>query len=162
MSKLNYSPSIADLLIATLSSGRSTRRFYSILSERRLKHYKEESVRVTLSRLKERGYVDNSGSGWCLTKAGKLYSRKTNLMSYFPSPFKKNVPPTNIISFDIPESQRVLRNWLRNQIKIFGYEMLQQSLWLGPGPLPPTFLKRLEEFGIKKNIKIFPIRKRQN
>jgi hypothetical protein len=38
--------------------------------------------------------------------------------------------------------------------------MLQQSLWLGPGPLPQEFLKRLNELGIRENIKIFPIKKK--
>ena len=52
-----------------------------------------------------------------------------------------------------------MRRWLRNQIKIFGYKMLQQSLWLGPGPLPPAFLKRLEDLKIRKNVKTFKITK---
>ena len=46
-------------------------------------------------------------------------------------------------------------DWLRNQLKIFGYKMLQQSLWQGPGPLPIEFRKRLDDFGIKKNVKTF-------
>ena len=62
---------------------------------------------------------------------------------------------------DIPEKDRFMRHWLRNKIKIFGYKMLQQSLWIGPGPLPSSFLKRLEDLDIKKNIKIFKITKRK-
>jgi len=61
---------------------------------------------------------------------------------------------------DIPEQNRILRNWLRNQIKIFGYKMLQQSLWIGPSPLPPPFLKRLEDLNIRKNVKTFKITKK--
>jgi CRISPR-associated endonuclease Cas2 len=91
-----------------------------------------------------------------------MYGERNILFSYFLSPFNKNQQPNTIISFDIPEINRAKRNWLRNQIKIFGYTMLQQSLWIGPGPLPPDFLKRLNELGIRKNIKIISINKKNS
>ncbi|MBI2631338.1 hypothetical protein HYW73_03985 [Candidatus Nomurabacteria bacterium] len=160
MSPKNYSPSIADLLVATLASGRSTRRFYSILRERKFKKYSEGSLRVTLSRLHKRGLMQSSPSGWSLTTTGKLHSKKIKSFGYISSPFKKDSPNAVILSFDIPEPDRILRRWLRNQIKIFGYTMLQQSLWIGPGPLPHSFLKRLEELGVRKNIKTFSIVKK--
>ena len=149
------SPSIGDLLIATLGSARSTRRFYAIVREREFNRYKKESVQVALSRLRKKGYIDNSTAGWSLTKKGEQYSSGTRLLSYVSSPFSENSPTSMIISFDIPEPDRKIRNWLRNQIKIFGYKMLQQSLWLGPGPLPASFLKRLEKLKIRGRVKIF-------
>lgn len=156
------SPSITDLLVATLGSARSTRRFYSIIREREFRCYNKESVRVALSRLHGKGYINNSVSGWSITKKGKRYSRDNYLLSYIKSPFAKNLLPSMIISFDIPERDRFVRHWLRNQIKIFGYKMLQQSLWIGPSPLPPSFLKRLEDLNIRKNIKTFRITKKNN
>lgn len=160
MLQKDYSPSIADLLVATLASGTSTKRFYKIISERKFEKHKEDSVRVTLSRLHKRGFIKSSLAGWSLTKTGKLHSKKIRFLGYIPSPFKKDSPNAIILSFDIPEPDRILRRWLRNQIKIFGYTMLQQSLWIGPGPLPSSFLKRLEELGIRKNIKTFSIGKK--
>ncbi len=150
-----YSKSITDLLIATLCSARNTRRFKTILFERKFKQYKKESIRVSLSRLSKKEYICNSTLGWSITEKGKKYNNNINLFDYIRTPLNKNLPRNTIISFDIPESKRKIRNWLRNQIKIFGYEMLQQSLWLGPGPLPSVFLKRLEEL----NIKIFSVKK---
>jgi len=154
------SPSITDLLIATLCSGRSTRRFYQILRERQFKCYEKNSVRVALSRLNKKGYVNNSPTGWSITQKGRLQNKKTYLLSYISSPFKETTTKNTIVSFDIPVPDRVKRNWLRNQVKIFGYKMLQQSLWLGPGPLPANFLKRLEELEIRKNVKIFTVTKK--
>lgn len=153
------SPSIMDLLIATLGSARNTRRFHSIIREREFKRYKKESVQVALSRLHKKGYLNNSTNGWSLTKKGKKYSKNTRLLDYIVSPFSEDSPSTMIISFDIPERDRNMRHWLRNQIKIFGYKMLQQSLWIGPSPLPQLFLKRLEDLSIKKNVKTFKITK---
>ena len=150
-------PTIADLIFATLASGRSVKIFKNILFERQLIRYKKESIKVELSRLYSREYVNHSASGWFLTQKGKEHFRRTHLLNYFTSPFSKNEPHGMIISFDIPEKRRKVRNWLRNQIKIFGYKMLQQSLWIGPGPLPQNFLKRLEDLKIRKHIKTFKI-----
>ena len=160
--KENYSESLVDLLMATLGSGRSVRRFRSILSERKFNRYKKASIRVALSRLRSKGYADNSVLGWSATNKGKKHIKNIRLLGYIASPFTENSPLSMIISFDIPEKNRFMRHWLRNQIKIFGYKMLQQSLWIGPGPLPSAFLKRLEDLNIRKNIKTFKITKKNN
>lgn len=158
--KESYSESISDLLIATLASSRNVRVFRSILRERKLRRYKEESIRVALSRLQSRGYVKNSTSGWEICDRTKKY-RKNYLLDYIPSPFSKHIP-NMIVAFDIPEKNRRVRNWLRNQLKIFKYEMLQKSLWTGPGPLPSAFLQRLENFKIRESVKTFKITKRNS
>jgi phenylacetic acid degradation operon negative regulatory protein len=156
------SPSIRDLLIATLCSAKSSRRFHTILREEKFKQYKKESVKVALSRLCTKGYVDKSALGWSMTQKGKKMFEEINLLSYIVSPFTKDSPSNMIVSFDIPEKDRILRNWLRNQLKIFGYKMLQQSLWIGPGPLPSSFLQRLESLKMRKNVKTFKIAKSNN
>ncbi|KKR42334.1 MAG: Repressor in ring oxydation complex/ phenylacetic acid degradation pathway related protein (PaaX) [Parcubacteria group bacterium GW2011_GWF1_40_6] len=156
------SPSITNLLIATLTSGKSTRSFHRILHEREFKKYKKESVKVALSRLHKKGYINNSKLGWSMSKEGIRRLKETHLLSYISSPFKKDSATSMIVSFDIPEVDRKIRYWLRNQLKIFGYKMLQQSLWLGPSPLPLSFLKRLEDLNIRKNVKTFKITKRNN
>jgi len=140
-------------------SGRNTRTFHKILRQREFNRYKKESVGVALSRLHQRGYVTNSHRSWSVTNQGRKHARNIRLLSYISSPFDKNSPANLIISFDIPERDRKIRNWLRNQLKIFKYKMLQQSLWIGPGPLPPLFLKRLEDLDIRKHIKTFKITK---
>ena len=161
MSKLDYKhykESIGNVIIAFLGSARSARRLYSILRERELKNYKSTSVRVAISRLHCEGYVTKQSAGWSITKKGLVRAKKYNLTSYIPSPFGTNQKINTIISFDIQIQDNILRRWLRNQIKIFGYKMLQQSLWLGPGPLPKTFLERLKILKISKNVKIFRIK----
>jgi DNA-binding transcriptional regulator PaaX len=155
-----FGESIGDIIIAMLLSNRSSYQFRKILKQRELTRYKKESVQVTLSRLRKSGYVINSSRGWALTGKGKLYYEKNRLFDYISSPYNRNSPVNSIVSFDIPEIDRVKRNWLRNQLKVFNYKMLQQSLWLGPGPLPLDFIKRLNDLEIRENIKIFPINKK--
>jgi DNA-binding transcriptional regulator PaaX len=153
----NLEPSIMDLILATLTSGRSVRQFRSILSERKFQRYKKESIKVELARMHRKKYINKFLDGWSITDEGRRYSKQIQPLSYLLSPFTKNSISNTIISFDIPEKNRAVRNWLRNQIKIFGYKMLQQSLWIGPGPLPIIFIKRLEYLDIRKNVKIFKI-----
>jgi len=160
-SKLKFSPTISDLLIATLLCGKNVKTFRSIICEREFARYRKESVQVSLSRLNKKGYLKKSNNGWLLNQKGELYAKEVHLFSYIPSPFKENSLVNTFISFDIPGPKRSIRDWLRNQIKIFGYKMLQQSLWIGPGPLPKEFLKRLEELGIRKNVKILSINKKE-
>jgi DNA-binding transcriptional regulator PaaX len=155
--RFHYKNSLPDLLIATLASGRNLYLYKAILRERRLQRYKKENIGVALGRLSSRGLVQSSSKGWFLTNKGKDFRRSSQLLDYFPSPFNDSSSPNTIIAFDIPEKRKHVRNWLRNQIKIFGYKMLQQSLWIGPGPLPEKFLKRLEDLKIRKNIKTFRI-----
>ncbi|MEK7088518.1 MAG: hypothetical protein AAB913_00110 [Patescibacteria group bacterium] len=158
---MNLKPTIGDLLIATLLSNRNIKTFRSILKKREFERFRKESISVSLSRLNKKGYLKKNEDGWSLTQKGILLSKKTYLVSYISSPFKENSPINTIISFDIPGPQRSTRDWLRNQIKIFNYKMLQQSLWIGPGSLPFVFLKRLEELKIRKNVKIFSIKKKE-
>ena len=146
--------------MATLMSGKSSKIFYRILREEEFKKYKKESIEVALSRLHSQGYVANYAKNWSLTNKGRHHINRKLWFTYFPSPFVKDPPLNTIISFDIPETSKVTRNWLRNQIKIFGYRMLQQSLWIGPGPLPSYFLKRLDDLNIRKNIRTFRVTKK--
>jgi len=150
-----YKNSLSDHLVAFLFSARSIRAYNEILYERAFARRKKEVVRVTLARLKKKGIVVSTAGGWHLTKAGIAYAEKQELFSLIDSPFSRHALNTHIVSFDIPEHLRRERNWLRDQLKVFGYTMIQQSLWQGPGPLPSVFNEKIKELGIKKNLKTF-------
>lgn len=153
-----YLENLTDMLIATISNGKNIHTYKKIIRERQYKRFKENSVRSTLSRLSKKGYVSNSNGCWSITKKGLKHKEEKHLLSFIPSPFKKDSPDAIILAFDIPERDRKMRHWLRNQIKIFGYKMLQQSLWIGPGALPKEFFDKLEDLKIRKNVKTFRIK----
>ncbi len=154
-----FETTIPDILIAMLFSGKSIKNFKSIIRERKLERYKTGSVRVALSRLSKNGYIHNTKNGWQISASGVKYIDTIKKFSYIQSPFKNEAVFSTIVSFDIPGPERKVRDWLRNQLKKFNYKMLQQSLWIGPGPLPTKFLERLEILKIRKCIKIFKIKK---
>jgi CRISPR/Cas system-associated endoribonuclease Cas2 len=65
------------------------------------------------------------------------------------------------VLFDIPEKRRKIRNWLRDQLKEWDFELVQKSVWIGKGPLPKEFNERLGFFGVKEGIKVYPIHKKE-
>jgi phenylacetic acid degradation operon negative regulatory protein len=150
---------IVNNILAILMSNHSSKRYRSILDSLETGHFSKGSIRVSLYRLQSKGLIQKSDSEWEITDEGRKYFKHKHRLTYLPSPFTSTYSKNTIISFDIPERDRAIRNWLRHQIKIYGFKKLQQSLWVGPGPLPKNFLLRLKELNIKNNIKIFKVLK---
>ncbi len=117
----------------------------------------DATMRVTLSRLKKRGYVENKKGTWQITKTGRAYLAK-KISSFFPVHSKRinrQQPKSIIISFDIPEAHKNKRDWLRIELLCLGFEMLQRSVWLGPAPIPQEFVDSLRKLQILQYIKFF-------
>lgn len=148
-----------NVILAILMSNHSSKRYRSVLDALEKEQFSKGTIRVSLNRLRSKGYIEKSNSKWKITNTGRKYFKHKHLVTYLTSPFNDAHPKNTIISFDIPERDRAIRNWLRNQIKIYGFKKLQQSLWIGPGPLPKDFLFRLKELHIEGNIKIFKVLK---
>ena len=120
----------------------------------------KNSFYSTISRLQKTGLIEIKSGKWRLTKAGKKYfESKRKLSIKFSSPFVLNAPKNLLFMFDIPESKRAERNWLRWHLKEFQYFMIQQSVWVGPSPLPKKFSAHLKEMGLNICIKIFKLAK---
>ena len=86
--------------------------------------------------------------------------REKERLAFIPSPFPKNSPNSLIVSFDVKQSMNRERKWLRDQLKVFGFKMLHQSLWVGPGPLPEKFNKKVLILELKESIKTFKLAKK--
>ncbi|MBU0998945.1 hypothetical protein KKG24_01360 [Patescibacteria group bacterium] len=153
-----------DHLIAFLLSARSTRIYRKILWVRmqaRQKSMNAGSFNQHIYRLHKKGIIES--------RDGKIHIHRENLLKFsaknnsMKNSVMKSIFPTKtekiLISFDIPEKKKKTRDWLRNQIKYWDFEMIHKSLWLGYGPLPKEFNDRLKQLGIEKNVRIFKIKK---
>lgn len=122
------------------------------------KDHPQDSFSSTMSRLKKKGFVEIKSRKWILTKAGKEYFKEKRKLSLkFASPFALNSPKNLLLMFDIPESKRAERNWLRWHLQEFQYFMIQKSVWVGPSPLPKKFGAHLKEMGLYNCIKTFKL-----
>ncbi|MFH0804291.1 MAG: hypothetical protein V1896_01675 [Candidatus Zambryskibacteria bacterium] len=124
------------------------------------KNCSQSSFCSTISRLKKKGFIEIKSGRWILTKAGREYfENERKLSTKFASPFILNAPKNLLFMFDIPESKRIERNWLRWHLKEFQYFMIQQSVWVGPSPLPKKFTEHVKEMGLSPCIKTFRLAK---
>ncbi|MFA6257060.1 MAG: hypothetical protein WCT29_03250 [Candidatus Paceibacterota bacterium] len=146
----------SDDLIAFLLSARSQKIYRNILWEKakaRKSNLRKTAFNQYLYRLYKKRAVINHGI--------YLQAKKTRLVAINSRFVIKNVEPLRryklLVSFDIPQIKSKTRDWLRNQIKFWDFEMIHQSLWLGYGPLPKEFYNRLKNLRIEKNVRIFRI-----
>jgi hypothetical protein len=61
--------------------------------------------------------------------------------------------------FDVPESRKAEREWLRWHLREFQYVMIQKSVWVGPSPLPKKFRDHVKNIGLNNFIKTFKLAK---
>lgn len=143
-----------DHLIAFLLSARSTKVYRDILWQKARSQnpaLKKTAFNQYLYRFKEEGILKNEGEYFRL--------RKSKLLEFKPFSVMRGERPQKqekvLISFDIPSTKKKTRDWLRNQIKFWDFEMIHQSLWLGYGPLPKSFYDRLKNLQINKHVRVF-------
>ena len=111
-------------------------------------------LRATLSRLKKNGLVDSRNNYWMIVRKGidRLRSPERTIRRSAKTPAgQKNM----IILFDIPELEKRKRAWLRAELTLLGFVLLQKSAWFGPGPLPKEFIKKLHSLEILPYLKFF-------
>ena len=108
---------------------------------------------TTLSRLKQRGLLQKSGSAWYITQKGKILFAKLMRKKEFGKLAKRE--KNMIITFDIPENLRKKRAWLRGELSLLGFSAIQKSVWLGPAPLPKAFVGDLKDKNILTYLRFF-------
>ena len=153
-------PTNLDHLIAFLLSARSTKIYRKVLWSRvhaRQMNLSHGAFSQHIYRLNKKRIIEVKGDSIYVNRENLLNfsSRKNSVMKCI----FLNKTEKILISFDIPEQKKKVRDWLRNQIKYWDFEMIHKSLWLGYGPMPKEFNDRLKQLGIYKNVQIFKIKK---
>ena len=121
--------------------------------------YRRQSVVNALLKLSKRDFIRRDGDSCIMLRPNGLKyieSRSAQLKLFDRKSFKYNKKKL-LVLFDIPEDRKTLREWFRKQLIGFGYDMVQKSVWLGPGPLPQEFIEYIKEIGLKDYIRIFTI-----
>ncbi len=126
-------------------------------SQRRSIVVSDNAMRVTLSRLKKRGLVENKSGKWRITQKGQVYLEKIRGRFHWPlHALKQPRKPKNMVTlFDIPERERYKRAWLRVELTRLGFIALQKSAWFGPTPLPKEFINSLHQLQLLPHLKFF-------
>ncbi len=129
----------------------------NLLGLPKFKKYSPNSLRATMSSLVKEGFIEDYGS-LCVTLKGKKYiSKKIDSLKQFNFKFNKNAPKNLIVMFDVSESRKAEREWLRWHLKKFNYLMIQKSVWVGPSPLPKEFLDYIKSIELRDSLKTFKL-----
>ncbi|MBP6925455.1 MAG: hypothetical protein KBC22_00115 [Candidatus Pacebacteria bacterium] len=152
---------ISQLLLAYLKSNKAN---YKEL--RKLLHgqgdagenFEDQSIRNTLSRLKKRGLLSYENGEWNITQKGKIFNDKQEQpLRFFKRVREKSKEQKVICMFDIPEDNRYKRDWLRAQLELLDFTLLQQSVWIGPAPIPKDFVMYLKTIHILEHIRFLEV-----
>lgn len=147
--------SFGDFIISYLLSCRSIRIqrkiLYELVQKRRMLN--RQTFNNNLYRFNKKGILDFDSDKNIIINRNALKSHILfSKIKEKPAGDKKVM-----VLFDIPEKKRKTRGWLRLQLKMWDFKMLQQSVWLGKGPLPKEFIERLRLLGIYECVKVFKI-----
>ena len=109
--------------------------------------------------LKRKGYIrveQLSGKrGILLTKKGD--ERVLRIQQKLGLKPKRKDGKWQMIIFDIPEEKKKLRDILRSTLRSFGYEYLQDSVWVCPYDVEKETEKFLQENSLDSYVRIFLI-----
>lgn len=98
-----------------------------------------------LYRLVRNGYLKQNSDQYVLTKAAQ-----TQLQTKILEP----AGYWNIIVFDIPESQRPIRDYLRTKLTALNFQRWQNSIWISPYLLAPEVEKELAQLATQYFIRL--------
>ena len=130
----------------------------NLLGLPKFRHYSQNTLSGSLAYLHKKGLLEYDDKIMNITHKGREYiKRKYDSLQQFNFKFDKDAPKNLIVMFDIPETKKAEREWLRWHLKKFNYSMIQKSVWVGPSPLPKEFLDYIESIKIKDGFITFKL-----
>lgn len=95
-----------------------------------------EKFRSAFYYLKKRELIEIKEDGFDIkiapTKKGKIVMKKYQVMNLKIKRPKKWDGKIRVVAFDIPNTQRIIRNTFRGKLKELGFYSSQKSVWLHP------------------------------
>ena len=113
---------------------------------------------VMSSRLRKDGLLsfDMSITKKGITCVKQFFTKKRNMLPKCLYDIRYTKTPV-IIVFDIPESKKLYRAWLREALKTLEFTFLQRSVWIGNTKIPASFLHHLRDLGIAQYVEIIEL-----
>jgi DNA-binding transcriptional regulator PaaX len=166
----NTATAIADAM-SSYSITNTNRRFwggmkksrqYKPILEKQIADLKfRQYIFQTIAKLKKEGLIDGKRSQKLnLTQKGSFKIKQMEkIRDAKPNYEVVQSNEVKIITFDIPESKRLQRDWLREALKNLKFNFLQKSVWFGTTILPEEFMENLREREIFDHVEIFAVTK---
>jgi len=120
------------------------------------KGFKENTIKVNISRLKKQGLIGESeNKKFYLTVKGKeIIAYIRDRYSILNKAWDKKI---RVVVFDIPEEKKRFREWLRQELSLLLFKSLQKSVYIGKYPIPDDLYQELIKNDVFKDVHIFTI-----
>ena len=136
--------------------------FILLEDEREVPYYRLKRwgrpARGALAKLKSLGLVDktitNSETFYTITKAGEEYADDVLGLLKTKKGWDKK---WRLIMFEIPETQRALRDKLRRKLTSLGLGILQSSVWITPNDIKNEIEEIRNSFDLGSQLKYFEV-----
>ena len=156
--RIIYEPTLSDtaLLVLRVLKGAFVESFwphpyYHTFCE----HKPRQSFRNALNRLERRGFIigerDKGKARYVLSEDGEKFANRLRLKLEL-SKSRKWDGRWRILIFDIPEKMRGKRDFLRKELRDFGFYPLQKSVWAYPYALPSDFFDLWDDINFGKQL----------
>lgn len=110
--------------------------------------------------------VKDKGVSWKITDKGK--DKKWRLTYQLTHAEKRITLPVVdyslektdqliVIVFDIPEKDKLKRNWFRDVIKNLQFSPVQKSVWIGQTKIPKELIRELKKLNLLSCVKFFSV-----
>lgn len=121
--------------------------------DKKLKDNQRRSINNSRKRLVEHGLLEYSKEGYLrLTSLGKKTLDKIEMNNYKVAKPKKWDKKWRVLIFDIKESQKQLRDKIRNTLISIGFIKLQNSVWVYPYDCEDLITLLKADFEIGKDL----------
>ena len=114
---------------------------------------KKKYLKQSVKRMIERGIIHPEKNAYVLTKKGKKFFEKKQIIPY-PAPAKDWDGRWRVISFDVPGDYNIKREHLRCLLKEFHFYRIHKSVWVCPSHFSQHFWKEVVERGLHKYCKV--------
>lgn len=153
--------SISDLLLISLEkAGEGYLKIEDFLQKPHLYRYgypreiKKPTLMKTIKRLRKRGYIEYSDRSELILKLTEFGNNKA-LISKIKTFNERDWDGSwRLVSFDIPETNRAVRDILRYKLKELGFTKLQNSVWISKVDCAGLIEKYIHDLGIGKWVKV--------
>ena len=122
------------------------------------KKFEKKIIRINISRLKKQGLItEDKGSKFRLTVKGEeMIAYIKDRHSILEKPWDGKI---RIVTFDIPEEEKHLREWFRTELGLLLFKQLQKSVYIGKYPIPDDLYQDIIKNNLFNDVHIFTINK---
>lgn len=116
-----------------------------------LKNLDKNTARTILWRLEKKGLIQKTKSGHFLTTSGKSFYENFRNAEKIKNSWDGKF---RIVMFDVPESRKRYRDFIRQKLIRQEYSLLQKSVFIGKRPLEEDFAQWLLEKNLYQHLRI--------